>query len=407
MAIAHPTGKVRIGIVGAGFAARFHVENYRRVYGVEVEVRGVAAGHPERAVEFAERHDLGRAYESAEALIADPEADLVDVCTPPHLHGPFAIAAAEAGKHVAIEKPLTGFFGPPDWTGDRPFGESVDRATMLKGALENADAIVEAARAAGVKLCYAENWCYAPGVQKADRLLAAGDSVILRIDGEESHSGTHSEPNKHWVTAGGGTLMSKGVHPLGGALLLKYREGQRRGGRPIRAVSVTAEVANQSRLPLFEATAHRWLKRDNEDVENWGAMLITFEDGSVAQITGSDIVLGGSRRLMTVFSSSAVVQVTINQPDPVVAFAPDPSVFEGEYITEKIETTAGWIRPSPDEAWFAGYPAQFQDFCEAVALDREPVSGPLLARDTVAIIYGAYLSAEQGRRVDLRPYVGT
>ena len=52
-----------------------------------------------------------------------------------------------------------------------------------------------------------------------------------------------------------------------------------------------------------------------------------------------------------------------------------------------------------------GYPAELQDFCEAVAYDRSPECGALLARDTVAIIYGAYLSAEQGRRVDLRPYL--
>ena len=134
-------------------------------------------------------------------------------------------------------------------------------------------------------------------------------------------------------------------------------------------------------------------------------MLITFDDGSVAQITGADTTLGGSRRQVTVFGSSAVIHCNINQNDAVVAYSPDPSVFADEYVTEKIETTAGWTRPSPDEGWFAGYPAQFQDFCEAVAFDREPVCGGRLARDTVAIIYGAYLSAEQGRRVDLRPYL--
>ena len=52
-----------------------------------------------------------------------------------------------------------------------------------------------------------------------------------------------------------------------------------------------------------------------------------------------------------------------------------------------------------------GYPAELQDFCEAIAFDREPDSGPLLARDTIAIIYGAYLSAERGQRIDLRPHL--
>src|SRR5919201_1997754 len=108
-------GRGRGGMIGAGFVARIHAEAYRRVYGVEVELRGVAAAHRERAAEFAEAFNLGRVYEDAEALVADPELDLVDVCVPPYLHAPMAIAAARAGKHVIVEKPLTGYFGPADW----------------------------------------------------------------------------------------------------------------------------------------------------------------------------------------------------------------------------------------------------------------------------------------------------
>src|ERR687888_676175 len=245
------SGKVRVGLIGAGFVARIHAEAYRRVYGVEVELRGVAAAHQERAASFAEAYNLGRAYEDAGALLADPEINLVDVCVPPYLHAPMAIAAARAGKHVIVEKPLTGYFGPPDWKGEQPLGETVDTATMLEGALANADAMLDAVQQAGVKLCYAENWCYAPPIRKADRLLAVSKAVVLRIVGEESHSGTHSEPNKHWVTAGGGSLIGKACHPLGGALFLKYREGLRRDGQPIRPVAVSAEVASFTKMASF------------------------------------------------------------------------------------------------------------------------------------------------------------
>jgi predicted dehydrogenase len=396
---------VRVGLIGAGFAARFHVANFRRVAGVNVELRGVAAGHAERAVRFADELGVAKAYADPRALLADPAIDLVDICTPPSLHAPFAIAAAQAGKHVIVEKPFSGYFGPPDWPADRPLGDAVDRATMLEGALATADAVLAAVAQAGVKLCYAENWCYAPAIRKANRLLAAADSLLLRIEGEESHSGTHAEPNKHWVTSGGGSLMGKGCHPLGGALYLKSQEGLRRGGKPIRAASVTAEVVNHTRLPSFDSVPHTWLKRGFEDVETWGSMLITFEDGSVAQITGGDSTLGGIRCFLNVFGSSTLVECRLTQNDSTVAYAPDPRLFEREYIVEKTETTAGWSRPSPDEDWAVGYPAELQDFCEAVAFDRQPASGALLARDTVAIIYGAYLSAEQGRRVDLRPYL--
>src|ERR687887_2627481 len=108
----HSTAEVRVGLVGAGFVARIHAEAYRRVYGVAVELRGVAAAHRERAAAFAEEFGVARVYDDAEALLADGEIDLVDVCVPPYLHAPIAIAAARAGKHVIVEKPLTGYFGP-------------------------------------------------------------------------------------------------------------------------------------------------------------------------------------------------------------------------------------------------------------------------------------------------------
>jgi predicted dehydrogenase len=396
--------KVRIGIVGAGFAARIHAEAYRRVHGLDVELHGVAAARPERAERFAEECRLPRVYQDANALIADSEIDLVDVCVPPYLHTPMAITAARAGKHLIVEKPLTGYFGPPGRTQGEPVGR-IDRATMLEGALANADAMLAAVRQAGVRLCYAENWCYAPPIRKADRLLAASKAIVLRIVGEESHSGTHSEPNKHWITSGGGSLIGKGCHPLGGALFLKYREGLRRDGRPIRAVSVNAEMANFTKMSAFEASDRKWLKTGYEDVEDWATMLVTFSDGSVAQITGADTVLGGIRNQLTVYASNTLLQCNINPNDACVAYAPDARLFDGEYITEKIETTAGWTHPAPDEDWITGYPAELQDFCEAIAFEREPECGPLLARDTVAIIYGAYLSAERGERVDLRRYL--
>ncbi len=108
----HSTDKVRVGLVGAGFVARIHAEAYRRVYRVAVELRGVAAAHRERAATFAEEFGVARVYADAGALLADGEIDLVDVCVPPYLHAPIAIAAARAGKHVIVEKPLTGYFGP-------------------------------------------------------------------------------------------------------------------------------------------------------------------------------------------------------------------------------------------------------------------------------------------------------
>jgi predicted dehydrogenase len=388
--------RVGIGIVGAGFVARIHGDAYRHVHGVDVELACVTASRPERAQAFA--HEFGVAHAVADfgAVLADPGVDLVDLCVPPHLHAPMAVDAARAGKHVIVEKPLTGFFGVA----------STPRDVMMLRALASADQVLEACARARVRLCYAENWVYAPPIQKARRLLAASGGPILRLVGEESHSGTHSPVNKHWQTGGGGSLIGKACHPLGAALYLKADEGKRLRGTPIRPVSVMAEVAQLADTPTFRQSTPRYLNTvEGADVEDWGSMLVGFDDGTVAQISAADTVLGGIRNQMAIYGAKAVVLCNINPNDMVQAYAPDPGVFGDEYIVEKIETKAGWTSPQPDEEWTSGYPQEIQDFVDSVAFDREPLSGGPLARDVTAVIYAAYLSSSQGRRVNLRPHL--
>src|SRR5262249_16353045 len=149
--------RVRVGIVGAGFVAHIHGEAYRHVRGVDVELRAVTATRPERAQDFARRFAVARAVADFRAILADPAIDVVDLWVPAHHQRPMGVEAAGPGKHVIGEKPLTGFFGPPD----------TPRERMLERALTAADQVLAATAAARVRLCYAENWVYAPPIQKA------------------------------------------------------------------------------------------------------------------------------------------------------------------------------------------------------------------------------------------------
>ncbi len=392
---------IRIGLIGAGFAARFHAHCYRRVAGVEVVLAGVASAHAERARQFAAEFHVDRAYDRVEELLADPEIDLIDICAPNNLHVPLIEAAAAAGKHVAVEKPLTGYFGD-DWPDPNALiGDVVPRDRMREGALANADRALAACRAAGVRLMYGENWVYAPAIQKVRRLLTRAGGAILRIEGEESHSGSHAAYYRRWRTAGGGTMLGKGCHPLGAAFYLKRDEGIRRNGAPIRPRSVVAETARLTRTAGFVADASPYVKSGYEDIDDWACLLITFEDGTVAQITAGDTTLGGIRNYLNAFSTNAVAMARINPNDAAVAYAPDGAIFGDEYITEKIETKAGWTFPSPDEDFITGYPQELQDFVEAVVDNRDPLSGADLARDVVAVIFAGYQSAAEGRRVTI------
>ncbi|HXU90376.1 MAG TPA: Gfo/Idh/MocA family oxidoreductase [Methylomirabilota bacterium] len=379
-----------VGIVGARFAAELHAVNYRPLIPTRVRLAAVCSRTRGDVETFARHHDIPRAFTDAQELIECPEVDVVDICSTTDSHHQIAVAAARAGKHVIVEKPLTGFFG----------AASVDRGTMLETALRNSDAVLEAVAKAGTTLCYAEDFVYAPPVAKLRRLLDAAGGTILELRAEESHSGSHAAYARRWQTAGGGALLRMGSHPVGVVLHLKHYEGQRRRGRPIRAVSVVADVAQLTRLPdVVGRTPHHRTAVD--DVEDWSVAIVTFEDGTKATVHSNDITLGGVRNVVTAYLTNAVVHANITPNTTLAAYAPDAAVWGDEYISEKVETKAGWQFPSPDEDWMRGYPQELADFVDAIRERREPLAGGLLAREVVEVIYAGYLSAASGRRVEL------
>jgi predicted dehydrogenase len=102
--------KVRVGLVGCGFAAELHMYAYKRVYGIDAQVTAVAA-RGEQVLDFAKRHQIRQTYRDLPSLLADKEIDVVDICIPPALHAGMIVEAVRAGKHVICEKPFTGYFG--------------------------------------------------------------------------------------------------------------------------------------------------------------------------------------------------------------------------------------------------------------------------------------------------------
>ncbi len=387
---------VTVAIVGCGFSAKFHVENYRRVHGVNVRIKGVTSRVRDRAAAFVAEHGLETTYDDPAAAAADPEVDLIDLCVPNRLHEPLAIQALEAGKHVAVEKPLTAYCGPG---GDDPkcgiYHEDVEG--IYEKAVAGADRMIQAADRAGKYLMYAENWVYAPAIQKANRLLSQSDTTILRMVGEESHSGTHSDYSKQWQYCGGGAMFNKGCHPAGAAIYLKAQEGLRRNGRPIRPVAVRAQIAQLTHIESFVNETPKYIKTGWVNCEDWGTMLATFEDGSVAMLTAADTILGGISNSLIVYASKATIHASMVPTSCVMAYTPEGANFGDEYIREKVETHSGWQSASPDEDWMNGFPAEFQDFCQAVVDRRPPISDGRLGRDVIQLCYGGYVSAVTGR----------
>ncbi|MBC7238017.1 MAG: Gfo/Idh/MocA family oxidoreductase, partial [Chloroflexi bacterium] len=389
---------VRIALIGAGFVAKLHVDGYRRIGDLDVEIVGVAASSEASARAFAQEHGIAHAYGDAEALIAREDINLVDLCVPNNLHERFALAAAAAGKHILCEKPLTGYFGGRGAA--EPVG-ATPRALMYEAALASAERMVAAAERAGVKLIYAENWLYSPAIVKANRLAAASGGTLLEIRAQECHSGSHARYSRSWAQAGGGALLRLGSHPLGAALWLKQEEARRRGEPPIRVATVLAEVGDLTTIASFRREREHFIVDDWQDVENWSTVLLTFTDGSRAVIQASDIVLGGIEDTLEMLLSNCHIKCDFSHSNLLTAYAPRDDIFGQEYIMEKVSTKAGWNYASVDEEYLMGYPQEMRDAVECVAWDHEPRSTGRLGLEVVQAIYAAYRSAEEGRRIHL------
>jgi len=309
------------------------------------------------------------------------------------------VDAAEAGKHVIVEKAFTGSYGPDDADADWR-GNTASKEVMLAEAVASARRMIEATATNNVKLLYAENWVYAPSIQKEAEILRACKGQILWIIGNESHSGSHSEAYGIWQRAGGGSLVGKGCHPLTAMLYLKRVEGLARLGRPIRPRTVSARVHEITRDPGFQDKG--FLRTDYHDVEDYSQTHVVFEDGSVADVFATELVLGGVYNWVEVFANNHRMRCNINPTDACTLYNPKEEQLEDVYLVEKLGTKQGWSHPAPDEDWATGYPQEIQDFMEAIAHDRAPQSDGQLGADTVAVIYAAYVSDEnKGAEVEV------
>jgi predicted dehydrogenase len=385
---------ILVGIVGARFAAQFHLQGYRHVYGIPIEVVGVTSKSVESCKAFAVKHGL-RPFASVDQLC--DAVDVIDICAPGSAHEPIAVTALRRGRHVVIEKPFTGYYG----AGGESFrGNTFPKDVMLREALSSCDRILSAAFETGKRICYAENWVYAPAVEKEREILVKSGGQILWIIGDESHSGSHSPYYGIWKHSGGGSLVGKGCHPLTAALHLKRVEGQARDGTPIRPATVSARTHEITRLRAFRDQG--FLRTTYDDIEDYCQVHVTFEDGTLADIFASELAMGGVHNWLEVFANNHRTRCNLNPIDALETYNPREDLFKDVYVTEKIGTKQGWSHPAPDEDWQHGYPREFQDFMESIHAGREPLSGGELARDTVAVLYSAYLSAERrGTEVEI------
>lgn len=187
---------VRVGILGGSGIAMNHAEAVRS-HPETAELVAVAEIDPVRRAKFVERWGVA-GYESVEDLLARAGVDAVAICLPHWLHAPVAVAAARAGKHLLIEKPMA-------------------------PSVAECDQILAASRSADVKLMVALTRRYYPGMIAGRELIDAGtigqpiaaEARFLKDWGFEKRAPWYKDRAR-----GGGMWLGNGVHIVDGLAYL-------------------------------------------------------------------------------------------------------------------------------------------------------------------------------------------
>jgi predicted dehydrogenase len=190
--------KLRTGLIGCGKVGHLHAAALRSL--PESEFVAVCARKPEKAQAFAKQYGVA-AYTDVAEMIAKSKVEAVCICTPHPEHAAPTIAAARAGAHVLVEKPLA-------------------------SSLADCDAMLAAARASGIMLSTVYQRRFYPPCQRIHQAIVSGklDKPVLGttvVLGWRDEAYYRSDPWRgSWKGEGGGVLINQSSHQLD--LLLWY-----------------------------------------------------------------------------------------------------------------------------------------------------------------------------------------
>ncbi len=311
----------RVAMLGTGLIGDFYTMTLSgRRSRDRVEV--VYSRSVERGEAFRSRWDIPNATTSIEEAVNHPDADVVVVGLPNHLHEEAIAIAAAAGKPVLCTKPL---------------GRSAAEAQR----------IVELVDSAGVFAGYLEDLVYTPKTitaLAAVRRGAIGD--VMWVRSRETHPGPHSAWFWDAERAGGGCIVDLGCHCIE---IIRSYVGKE--NRPVEVMCWSDTLVH----PI--------------DAEDNAIALIRFESGAMGQFEVSWTFRGGMDLRDEVAGTEGTIWTNHFLRTGFEMF----SSGEGGYVAEKAEAESGWLFPVGDEVGELGYVEMFTDMFDAVDQGRQPV----------------------------------
>ncbi len=338
---------IGFGIVGCGMISGWHAEAIFKIQGARLV--GITDINAKAVAAFAEKYNT-KAFSTIEALLESDEVEVVCICTPSGLHAPLAIKAANAGKHVIVEKPMA-------------------------ITLNEAEDVVRACKVNGIKLAVISQLRFTDAVCKLKDTvesgmmgrLISGDIYMKYYRSQEYYD--NGGWRGTWKMDGGGALLNQGIH---GVDLLQYIMG------PVRSV--------------FAYT--RTLSRKIE-VEDTAAALLEFENGALGVIQATTSIYPGSPRRLEICGDKGTIAL---EEDNIVNW-----VIEGQKLMDlsNLNGTANSSFMDPKAISIEGHVKQICDMVDAIRYDRKPLVDEYEGKKTVEIIMAVYESSKSGKPVKI------
>ena len=303
------------------------------------------------ARDFAKKYNIPHHFTDLNQMLAMDEIDMVVLGAPNFLHCDITLKAAEAGKHIVVEKPL------------------------CMNAAE-ADLMIEACNKANVKLMYAEELCFTPKYVRLKDLLdegALGKPVLLKQS--EKHDGPHADHFWDVERSGGGVTMDMGCH----------------------AIEFFRWLNNKNPVKSVYAQMSTSVHGDKTIGDDNSIIILEFENGVTAIAEESWTKLGGMEDRAEIHGSEGVAYADVLQGNSIQTY----STKGVGYAVEKAGSTVGWSFTMYEEIWNYGFPQEFQHFVDCVKNDKKPMVTGEDGKAVLEVIFAAYESAGTGRKVML------
>jgi len=327
--------KLNFGIIGCGRIAYKHAEAVSK--NEQADLMCVCDIIEEKAVQYKDKYGAGDHCADYRRMLELPGLDAVSICTPSGMHAAMGIAAAKAGKHVVVEKPMA-------------------------LSLQDADDLINACEENGVKLAVCFQNRFNPPVQKLRRALEAGrfgrlthGSAVIRWFRPQDYY--DQAPWRGTWAMDGGCLMNQSIHDID---LLQWMLG------PVESV--------------FGYTATNLRKIEAEDV---GVAVLKFKNGALGVIEASTTVYPENlEETLSIFGEKGTAVLGGIAVNKIETWK-----FAG--LTEENGATEPLQQDVPNVYGY-GHAALIEDFIEAVHNDRKPYIDGREGRGALEIVLSIY-----------------